>query len=251
VSSCPARQRQKALLFPLFLTSALLSARTSRAEDPTSPPPADADRPPAARVVRPAHPDDLPPNETKAESETKPERDTRTGFEASLSLAYAAPGGSATGAPGDNMTASFAGQFPIGIQIGWAVTPAFFIGPYGSVAPGGVGSAASGTCQTYDLNCSSISFHGGLAVEYRFNTPESIQPWIGYGIGYESASVALSSSTQSASLNANGWEFGRFPRGSTSCRSPASVSGSIPRFPSGSTGTSTSRTRTDRRATSM
>jgi len=222
VPTFTASRHQRVLFFPLFLTSALLLLlpRTSRAQDPSSPLPANSplpadsplpahvDDPPPARGEEPpaAHPDDPAPSPPHAS-------EARSGFEASLSLAYAAPSGDATGVAGDSMTLTFGGQFPIGLQVGWAVTPAFFIGAYGSVAPGGAGSSVSETCQTYDYNCSSISFHGGLAVEYRFNTPEPIQPWIGYGIGYESASVSISSPSASGSITATGWEFGRFRAG--------------------------------------
>ena len=203
-----AHARLKVLLFPLILTSALLASKSSRAGDPSSPPP-DA----APRIVEGPNPDDDPPPKS---TPTEPSATRhRSGFDVSASLGYAAPSGSATGVAGDNMTASFSGQFPIGFQIGGDVTPALFVGAYGTFAPGGVGSVVDSTCQTGALNCSSISFHGGVAVEYRFNVPESFQPWIGYGFGYETNSLSESSSLSGTAgwLTASGWEFGRFRAG--------------------------------------
>jgi hypothetical protein len=212
VSIALAHARLKVLLFPLILTSALLASKSSRAGDPSSPPPDDPERVPPPRIVEgPNAEDDPPPKSTATEpSATR----HRSRLDVSASLGYAAPSGNATGAAGDNLTASFSGQFPIGFQIGGDVTPALFVGAYGTFAPGGVGSAVNSTCQTGALDCSSISFHGGVTVEYRFNVPESFQPWIGYGFGYETNSLSESSSSgQTGWLTASGWELGRFRAG--------------------------------------
>ena len=208
-----AHARLKVLLFPLILTSAVLASKSSRGADPSSPPPDDPDRAPPPRLVEAPNPEDDPTPKSTA-SEPSATRH-RSGLDVSASFGYAAPSGNATGAAGDNMTASFSGQFPIGLQIGGDVTPALFVGAYGTFAPGGVGSAVNSTCQTGALDCSSISFHAGVAVEYRFNVPESFQPWIGYGFGYETNSLSEGSSVSGTAgwLTASGWELGRFRAG--------------------------------------
>jgi hypothetical protein len=137
------------------------------------------------------------------------------GFALALGLGYSAPAGSSTGEKDADLAKTVGGQFPISVEIGGNVTPAVFIGAYGSVAPGGVSASLDTTCTQARLDCSSHSLRGGFAFRYRFLPGGPIQPWLGYAVGYESTTVSASSTVYAgtASTEITGWELGHFSFG--------------------------------------
>jgi hypothetical protein len=202
----------------LLLSSALLlapsaalaqgSAALSPAEGPqpeTTPPPPANDSPPRTE------PTPTPSEERHGE----PKNESHSGFVASLSIGYALPSGDATGAPNDALGSTFSGEVPLSIEIGGNVTPSFFVGAYGTFAPGGMSGDVANTCNTDQLNCSANSVRAGLALRYRFLPGEVAEPWIGYAVGYETTSFSISSSQSSlqAGGNLRGWEYGHFSLG--------------------------------------
>ena len=194
----------------LLLASSTALAQTSPAPTaaPDVPPP---DPPAAPQTADEGH----RWAEAPAEPPSEPKEQGHVGFAAVFSIGYATPSGDATGAPNDSLSSSFGSQVPLSLELGGNVTPSLFIGAYGTFAPGGAGSTLGTTCTTDQLNCSSNSVHGGLAVRLRLLPGELVEPWIGYGVGYESNTVSASSSQSSAtaSVNVTGWEFGHFSAG--------------------------------------
>jgi hypothetical protein len=122
-----------------------------------------------------------------------------------LRTGYLMPMVSATGAPGDDMSKSFGGQVPLILDLGFKPSPNVFLGGYLGLGFGGTGDGVR--C---DTSCVAASFRIGLEVQYHFAPAESVNPWIGYGIGIESAAVGDSNNN---SVAVAGVEWGHFMAG--------------------------------------
>jgi outer membrane protein W len=146
-----------------------------------------------------------PPPENTSELSSPPP--ASTGFQLSLRAGDMIPMGAATGAQGDDLSATFGNQIGFGFGAGYKVTPNVYLGVYGAVGFGGGGSAISTQCE--GISCDGNSLRVGLEVQYDFIPDGLINPWIGYGFGYDAVSMNLSNDTTgySANLSANGWDF--------------------------------------------
>jgi hypothetical protein len=103
------------------------------------------------------------------------------------------PMGNATGAGNDSLSRRYSWQFPLLADLGWKITDTIFLGGYAGVGFGGLGSDSTTSlyCEdsNYDENdieCSSFSFQVGAQVIYSLDPGARWNPWIGYGVGYES-----------------------------------------------------------------
>lgn len=101
------------------------------------------------------------------------------------------PMGDATGAASDSLSRRYSVQFPLLADIGWKFTDALFVGGYLGVGFGGMGSdsLASQYCEEQsdsEVDCSSFSFQVGAQAIYSLDPAGQWNPWVGYGIGYES-----------------------------------------------------------------
>jgi hypothetical protein len=123
----------------------------------------------------------------------------RTGFQAAFRSGFSLPFGDATGAPSDTLRRRYAWQIPIVVDLGAKVTPAIFVGGYLHVGFGSEGSDAQveGYCDDNDSNlendvsCSVVTLRIGVEGHYHFQPDQKVNPWLGYGIGYEAAIQSL------------------------------------------------------------
>jgi hypothetical protein len=170
----------------LFLAPSLAHAQ----ETPSPESPVTTAEPPASEGASPK----------PAEDEGHP------GFEIDASVGYAVPLGNIANTVG--IGSGFGGQVPFSAQIGANVIPSLFLGGYATLAPGGAGGTIADSCNTNNISCNSVSSHAGFVTEYRFLPGHSVQPWLGYGFGYEWNTLHMSDlSGHSASVQATGWEF--------------------------------------------
>jgi hypothetical protein len=123
----------------------------------------------------------------------------RTGFQAAFRTGFSFPMGDATGVPADTLGRRYAWQVPIAIDLGAKVTPSIFIGSYLHLGFGAEGSDTEVVryCDDNDSNlendvsCSVVTVRLGLEGNYQFQPDQRINPWVGYGIGFESAIQSL------------------------------------------------------------
>jgi hypothetical protein len=109
---------------------------------------------------------------------------------------------------------TFSWQVPFVLEAGWKFTPNWFVGLYGGLAFGGTAGAVSNTCSQNQASCLGAGAWFGLEVLYYFSPAQSMDPWLGYGIGYEQSSVALSNSSgNGGTVSDEGWQFGHFMAG--------------------------------------
>lgn len=123
-----------------------------------------------------------------------------TGFQMALRTGAQFPMGDATGEPADSFARRYAWQWPVAIDLGVKLMPSLFVGAYFGF---GIGSTGSDTrleaeCDDDDENleneisCNAASIKLGLEGHFSFAPSSRTNPWIGYGVGYESASAWIS-----------------------------------------------------------
>jgi len=158
---------------------------------------------------------------TAKDSAPKPKRGGppagSTGFQMALRTGAQLPVGDATGEPGDSLSRRYAWQWPVAIDLGAKLMPELFVGAYFGF---GIGSTGSDTrleadCDDDDENfeneisCNAASLKLGLEAHYFFSPSARMTPWIGYGIGYESASAWISDTENGydETVRANGFTY--------------------------------------------
>jgi hypothetical protein len=136
-----------------------------------------------------------------AESGSQPSTDPEasSGFQAAASTGLTFPAGSASGTAGDRLSRRYSYQWPIGIELGIKLGPAFYLGSYFGVAIGAEGSDTR--IEAYcddddadlenDIGCSSVSVNLGLELRYGFAPAARYNPWVSYGLGFEGTQQSL------------------------------------------------------------
>jgi hypothetical protein len=137
----------------------------------------------------------------------------RTGFQMALRTGASIPMGKADGASGGDMSNSFAWQVPLFVEIGGKPNRFFFIGGYLGLGFGGTAGDLQAFCSSTATTCTAISVRGGIEFQYHSLPDSTANPWIGYGIGYESAGVSMTSGGRTGSISDNGFEFANFMGG--------------------------------------
>jgi hypothetical protein len=111
------------------------------------------------------------------------------GFQAALRAGYGLPWGRATADAGDELSARGGWQVPVFIDAGFKLNKPIFVGLYFGV---GYGPGQADACEAGDFDCSTMSYQLGVQGQYQFGASEAINPWIGYGLGYEILAQSLS-----------------------------------------------------------
>lgn len=109
------------------------------------------------------------------------------------------PSGKATAAPGDSLARRYSTQWPLHLDMGAKVTEHVNVGGYFTMAFGAEGNdrAIEDYCNDDDSNfendisCSSYGVRFGVQAQYHFLPDQVTNPWLGYGIGIESATQRL------------------------------------------------------------
>ncbi len=134
--------------------------------------------------------------------------DVNSGIEVGGRVGYAIPlgslaGGGGTGANTD-VSNFVSGALPLWLDAGYRfASPNLFVGGYLSWGPGFNGSGLN------NCSCSTNLVQYGLQAHYHFLPDQSIDPWVGYGIGMESLNLSAQNGGQSIS----GWDYAVFQVG--------------------------------------
>lgn len=141
----------------------------------------------------------------------------RRGFQMALRTGFAMPFGTAQKAgntlPKTKMSDFVTGQIPLFIEIGGKPIKQLFIGGYLGLGIGGAAGDTKDYCDERDMDCLGVSTRFGVEVQYHILPHEDLNPWVGYGIGFESVSVAVKDGDEDGSLNYGGFEFARLSGG--------------------------------------
>jgi len=113
------------------------------------------------------------------------------------------------------MTNDFNVQVPFLVEVGFKVHPLLLIGGYGALSLGGVASTFANAqgCNT-GRACGSVDLRVGLQLQVHFRPAALLNPWVSYGLGYESVSASSSGGgTAPTGETYSGFEFARFGGG--------------------------------------
>lgn len=147
----------------------------------------------------------------------------QTGFQMAFRTGFAVPLGSVADddalgfAPfgSADMSDTVSTHVPLIVDIGGKLSKNVFLGGYLGLAFGGVGGTSADRCDRGGFDCSSAGFRFGAQVHYQFLPAEKMNPWVGYGIGFESlALVAENERTgQDTAFGVGGFEFAHIMAG--------------------------------------
>ncbi|MFZ5889498.1 MAG: hypothetical protein ACOY0T_00365 [Myxococcota bacterium] len=147
----------------------------------------------------------------------------RTGFQMALRTGFSFPMGDATGIASDTLGRRYAWQVPVAIDLGAKITRSIFIGTYFQLGFGAEGSDTEVTalCDdndsdlSNDVSCSVLTARLGLLANYQFAPDRTVNPWLGYGIGFESATQSLNDREHgySESNTASGFTYAQLAGG--------------------------------------
>jgi hypothetical protein len=222
---------RSALLSPAVgLTLLALSAGPAAAQGtmtPSQPPPDPAGAPteppplPPAQPVAPAEPTVIAPGGARPEpgsiGEPVPEEErgaapkAHTGFQVAVRTGVTVPFGSVQ--KDVKMSDELGVQLPLFADVGVKIIPQLFIGGYVGISVGAVGDTVSSACDRLTVSCSSIGGRIGLQAQYHVLPDGKVNPWIGYGIGYEIAGASGSRADNKFSAALGGVEFAHFMAG--------------------------------------
>ncbi|HKO48740.1 MAG TPA: hypothetical protein VJV79_13505 [Polyangiaceae bacterium] len=138
-----------------------------------------------------------------------PER--HTGFQMALRTGLSIPFGEAV--KNENLNDLSSIQVPLVVDIGGKPIPELFLGGYLGLGYGGPSGALREWCSTESTSCTSVDLRFGVQAQYHFLPGGAVNPWLGYGIGYESLAVSRNTGRSSGSLDLGGLEFAHFMGG--------------------------------------
>jgi outer membrane protein W len=122
---------------------------------------------------------------------------TASGIEVGLRAGYSLPlgnldGGAGNGAPADKLSDTISGRIPIWIDAGYRINPNMYVGAFFQYGIVSLASNAFGSCGTTGISCSAHDIELGAMFAYHLMPDQTIDPWAGIGIGYESLSGSAS-----------------------------------------------------------
>jgi hypothetical protein len=135
----------------------------------------------------------------------------RKGFQIALRTGVAVPLGEVD--KGEKMSDTFGLQVPIIADIGAKIIPELFVGGYLGLAVGGVGDTAKAACDKVAVDCTSVGFRFGVEAQYHIVPDGKLNPWVGYGIGYEIAGVRGSKNDNKLTAGLGGVEYAHLMAG--------------------------------------
>lgn len=137
----------------------------------------------------------------------------RTGFEGGLRVGYAIPFGKLTESGGDVRDATV-GQVPLMLELGYRVTPQLFVGVAGHYGFGIVADDFSSRCEVLpEIDCSATDVRIGLEAQFHPLQGQQLDPWIGFGIGYESFTLTVEGGGVEVDTTVSGFEFAKLQAG--------------------------------------
>jgi hypothetical protein len=134
------------------------------------------------------------------------------GFQMALRTGFALPFGKAS--DDAKMSDFVTGQVPLFVEIGGKPIKQLFIGGYVGVAFGGVAGDMEDACDTLDVDCDvAVTTRLGVEVQYHILPDQDLNPWVGYGLGLEGTSIAVTDGDQDGTITNAGFEFARLSAG--------------------------------------
>jgi hypothetical protein len=221
--------------------AALFLARVAVAQLPPPPPPSSPNTPlpppppPSHGTTQPEPRDREPPSrrEPRDARDTTPSRTSRpvapvyvpverdrdegvpTAHTMDLVFALRTGYSAALGSVSENakMNDTFSGQIPLLAEAGIRVTPNIVLGAIVGFGFGGAAGAFKNGCSALRASCSASSFQIGLEGQYHFQPSDRLDPWLSYGLAYESNGVGGTVGGKYTGVSFGGFQFARLTAG--------------------------------------
>jgi hypothetical protein len=186
---------------PAPAATAPAPAGTTAAVPPAATPPTGAPPPSATPAIAPAGPPAAPGSDAPP---GPPPRPAASGFQAAFRTGLLVPFGEASGKSNDSLGRRYAWQIPFAVDLGARFAESFFAGVYFGFGFGSTGSDGEleRACDDddedgeNDIVCSVWTLRAGLEGIYSFSPAAHMNPWVGYGIGYEASIASYSDREQ-------------------------------------------------------
>lgn len=192
--------------------SSVASAQGTMTPSQPPPPPVEVaptpTQPPAVQQAQPAQPTE---SEPPAEDGSKPAPKARTGFQIAIRTGASVPLGEVD--KGEKLSDFLGVQVPVIADIGAKVIPNLFVGGYVGFHAGATGDTLQKACDAANVDCLAVGFRIGVQAQLHFIPDGKVNPWIGYGIGYEIAGVSGTKGNDKLTAALGGVEFGHFMAG--------------------------------------
>ena len=137
----------------------------------------------------------------------------RIGFQMALRTGYSHPLGSASGGDDAKMSDVTTGQVPVIVELGGKVVPNLFLGGYLGIAGGMAAGNLDDLCDDADYDCYALGIRAGFEGHFQLMPHGRTNPWIGYGIGYETLTISMSDGDDKGSFTNSGPEYARVMAG--------------------------------------
>jgi hypothetical protein len=143
---------------------------------------------------------------------------TRRGLQLGVRAGYAVPLGQFEGGTSalpdrtevrqsNDLSRLYGGQFTLLFEVGAKVQDHIFVGGYLGGGLGGAGSDFRSLCGQSGVSCLTSLFRIGFEGQYHFIPDGLVNPWLGFGIGYEAASFSARGPSGEARASTSGVEF--------------------------------------------
>jgi outer membrane protein W len=176
---------------------------------PSQPPANPPAAPPPVVTAPPAAAGDLTEVPEEKRHDAPP---PHTGFQIAARAGVAIPLGDA--AKDTPLSDGLGAQFAAIVDIGGKIVPQVFLGAYLGGNVGAVGSQTSKDCDTVRATgCLGLTYRIGVQVQYHIIPDGKVDPWLGYGIGYEVSRVTGSAPGTTYSTTLVGPEYGHILAG--------------------------------------
>jgi outer membrane protein W len=143
---------------------------------------------------------------------------TASGIEVGLRAGYSIPLGNLDGGNGttaNKLSDLVSGRIPIWIDAGYRINPNMYVGAFFQYGLGSVSSSGglSTECSQNGVSCSIHDLEFGAMFAYHLMPDQTIDPWLGIGVGYETLSFSASAGGQSVDASASGFQFANLQLG--------------------------------------
>jgi outer membrane protein len=139
----------------------------------------------------------------------------RSGVSVGARVGWGFPIGSLT--KGDSFGDNLSGILPIWFDVGYRISPEIYLGGY---FQWGIGFVSQAACVAPLTSCSGDDVRFGLNLHWHVKSAlgagpwsEHFDPWVGFGAGYEIATITLERGSDRSHQTFRGFEFGNLQVG--------------------------------------
>jgi len=127
-----------------------------------------------------------------------------TNWQFAVRSGYALPFGRATSAAGDNLSATVAGDVPLGLEVNYRLNPQVYLGAAFQYGFSSMSDTLKNACPS-GVSCSAHTVRVGVNAFYHLSPRQTIDPWVGVGMNVET--LTFTAAAGGASSGATIWGF--------------------------------------------